>query len=99
MHRSITQKRYTLHAQLELQIYRLDDAARQIALYQDSLIPRAQQAMEITQVEYESDNAALLDVIDSERELLSFEKSYWRAVSDYGKRLAELEALCGGDLS
>jgi outer membrane protein TolC len=55
--------------------------------------------MEITQVEYQSDNAALLDVIDSERELLSFEKSYWRAVSDYGKRLAELEALCGGDLS
>lgn len=99
MHRSITQKRYTLHAQLELQIYQLDDAARQIALYQDSLIPRAQQAMEITQVEYQSDNAALLDVIDSERELLSFEKSYWRAVSDYGKRLAELEALCGGDLS
>jgi outer membrane protein TolC len=88
-----------LHAQLELRAYQLDDAARQISLYQDSLIPRAQQAMELTQVEYESDNATLLDVIDSERELLSFEKSYWRAVSDYGKRLAELEALCGGDLS
>lgn len=98
-HRNIVQRRHVLHAQLELRAYQLDDAARQISLYQDSLIPRAQQAMELTQVEYESDNATLLDVIDSERELLSFEKSYWRAVSDYGKRLAELEALCGGDLS
>ena len=92
------QERRNLHAQLELQAYKLEDAARQIALYRDNLIPRSTQVKEITQVEYESGKATINDVIDVERELLTFEKSYWRAVSDYGIHLAHVEALCGGDV-
>ena len=40
----------------------------------------------------------LLDMIDIQRELLFFEKSYWRALSDYQQHSAALEALCGGNL-
>ena len=40
----------------------------------------------------------MLDVIDAERTLLAFEKSYWRAVSNFSKSIAALEALCGGSL-
>jgi outer membrane protein TolC len=96
--RTLAQKRFDLHAELEMQVYHLEDAARRITLYKDTLIPRTMQAVEIMQVEYQSGNAALLDIIDSERELLSFEKSYWSAVRDYRQRLADLEGLCGGEL-
>jgi cobalt-zinc-cadmium efflux system outer membrane protein len=98
LRRTRHQERQNLHAELELQAYKLDDALRQIALYRDTLIPRGNQVTDIRQVEYQSGNASLLDVIDSERESLSFAKTYWRAVSDYGIRLADLEALCGGDI-
>jgi outer membrane protein, heavy metal efflux system len=97
--RTLNQKRQDLHAQLELEAYKLDDAVRQMELCRNTMIPRTRQVVEITQVEYESGNATLLDIIDSERELLIFEKNYWRAVSDYAIHLANLEAMCGGDLS
>ena len=79
-------------------LYTYDDAARQITLYRDTLIPRAQQALEVTQISYESGKSKLLDVIDIQRELLFFEKSYWRALSNYQQQSAALEALCGGNL-
>ncbi len=93
------QRQHDLFSELELTLYKFDDAVRQIALYRDTLIPRSRQALEVTEISYESGAATLLDVIDSQRELLSFEKSYWRAVSDYQQHLAALEALCGGNLS
>jgi hypothetical protein len=30
--------------------------------------------------------------------LLAFEQAYWRAASNYEQSLADLEALCGGDI-
>lgn len=94
-----TQRRNDLLSQLELALYKFDDAARQIGLYRATLIPRARQALKLTEISYESGGAALLDVIDSQRELLAFEKSYWSAVRDYQQQSAHLEALCGGTLS
>ncbi len=95
----LRQKRLELHAQLEMEAYRLQDAARNITLYRDTLIPRTRQAMEVIQVSYQSGNSTLLDIIDSERDLLLFEQSYWRAQRDYAQGLAALEALCGGAVS
>jgi len=37
-------------------------------------------------------------VIDAERTLLAFQKSYWRAVSDYEQSLADIVAICGGEV-
>jgi len=86
-----------LRASLQQAAYELDDAARQIALYRDTLLPRARQTYEVTQTSYRGSKATLLDVIDAERTLLVFEKSYWRAVSNYAKALAELQVICGGE--
>jgi outer membrane protein TolC len=88
-----------LKADLENTLYRLDDARRQLDLYGDTLLPRAKQALELTEIAYESGSASLLDVIDSQRELLAFTLAYRRAEADYHIQTAELEALCGGPLS
>jgi len=93
-----TQRQYDLFSELELTLFRYEDAARQITLYRDTLIPRTRQALEVTQISYQSGTSTLLDMIDIQRELLFFEKSYWRALSDYQQHSAALEALCGGNL-
>ena len=56
-----------------------DDAARQIGLYRDTLLPRERQALSVTQAAYGQGGAVLLDVIDRRRALLAFEQAYWRA--------------------
>jgi cobalt-zinc-cadmium efflux system outer membrane protein len=91
-------RRNTLREDLELAAYELDDADRQIALYRDTLLPRARQSFEVTQTSYEGGQASLLDVIDAERVLLAFDKAYWRAASNHEQSIADVEALCGGEI-
>jgi len=87
-----------LVAELGMRYYELDDAARRVSLYRDTLIPRARQSLELTEVAYQADRASLLDLIDSERVLLAFGISYWRAAANYEQSLADLEALTGGPI-
>lgn len=84
--------------QLEQTLYELENAARQVSLFRDTLISRGRQALELTEISYESGKAALLDVIDAQRELLEFELAYWTALREYHQTRAELMALCGGML-
>jgi outer membrane protein TolC len=51
--------------------------------------------MQITRTSYQASKATVLDLIDSERTLLNFEKSYWKAVTEYARSLAELDVLVG----
>jgi outer membrane protein TolC len=88
----------TLGADLRLVYFNLDDGARQLALFRDTLLPRAQQAFTVTETAYRGGTATLLEVIDSQRILLAFENSYWRGVSNYEQSLADLEAICGGEI-
>lgn len=96
--RLLVDRHNSLRADLELRAYELDDAARQIALYRDTLLPRARQSFEVVRASYRAGNASILDVIDAERILLAFEKAYWRASSNWEKSRADLEALCGGEI-
>lgn len=93
---ALQQKENDLLASLDLEVYRLDEALRQIALYRDSLLPRARQALEVTEVSYRAGTASLTDLIDSQRILLAFEKAFQRARADYEQTIASLDALCGG---
>jgi outer membrane protein TolC len=102
MHRSAVkgfrQRLFALASELELVRYRMEDAGRQISLYRDTLIPRAEQALRVTETAYSAGRASILDLIDSERALLAFEKAMWRASADYQQSRADLVALCGGEL-
>lgn len=92
------QRANDLLSDLAMTLFRYDDAVRKVSLYQDTLIPRSRQALDVTEVSYQSGTATLLDVIDTQREFLQFETAYWRAIADYYQHVAELEALCGGTL-
>jgi outer membrane protein TolC len=86
-----------LRANVEEEAYRVDEAARRIGLYRDSLIPRASESLALTMASYRTGTATVLDLIDSERALLEFELSFWRSCREYRQGDARLRALLGGD--
>ena len=84
-----------LLADLKMAYYHFRDAERKINLFKDTLIPKAQQSLNVVQKSYESGRSEFLNLIDAERLLLEFELSYERAIANRMQRIAELEMLVG----
>lgn len=88
-----------LAADLKLSLYRFRDAERKVDLYGDTLVPKAKQALQVTQQGFEAGKEGFIALIDAQRSLLEFQLAHHQAVSDRGSRLAEIEALVSRDLS
>lgn len=88
-----------LLSRLELVLYQFREAERKLNLYGGLLLPRAEQALNVTQSAFESGKVDFLDLIDSQRTYLEFELALERARADYMQRLAEIEMLTGKGLS
>jgi len=84
-----------LVAEIEAAVYRLDDSARSMVLFRDTLLPRVGEQLELTLASYRSGGATLLDLIDTEQQQLAFERSYWRACRDWLETRAHLDTLVG----
>ncbi len=91
-------KENTLRTRLEMALYEFRDARRKMRLYEEALMPRARQALNVAQSAFEGGKVDFLDIIDAQRTLLEFELSYEQARVNYRKRLAELEMLTGREL-
>jgi outer membrane protein TolC len=79
-------------------MFKIDDAKRKAALYKESLVPKALQALEAFEISFRGGKAGYLDLLDAQRVLLNFELIYEKAVTDHEKRLAELEMIVGEEL-
>lgn len=88
----------TLKSQARLVLVQFRDAERQGALYAESLIPKATQALEATVEAYQADVASVGDLLEAERTLLELQLAHARALADQGQRLAQLERLLGAPL-
>jgi len=84
-----------LSAELSAALYRIRDAERKITLYRDTLIPKAEESLKVTQKAFETASGDFLSLIDAERVLLEFKLSFERAFTDYRKAFAEVEELAG----
>jgi outer membrane protein TolC len=84
-----------LLARLEMVLFKYRDAERKVKLYRESLLPRAEQALEVTRSAFEVGKADFLDFIDSQRMLLMFELEYEEAGTLRAQRLAELQMIAG----
>jgi outer membrane protein TolC len=82
-----------LLVRLEMVFFKYRDAGRKMALYRKTLIPRANQALEVTRSAFEAGKADFLDFIDSQRTLLAFELEYEEARTRRAQRLAELQMI------
>ncbi|MGB2661745.1 MAG: TolC family protein [Candidatus Omnitrophota bacterium] len=69
-----------------------------ILLYENALVPQAEQSFNAARTGYETGRVDFLNWLDSERMLLRTRLAYYRAITDYLKSIALLERAVGQDL-
>lgn len=84
-----------LSADVAMALFEFQDSGRKVNLYRDTLIPKAEQALQATQTAYAGGKAGFQDYLDAQRVLLEFQLSYDRSQADRAHRMAELEMLVG----
>lgn len=87
----------TLDADIRQSLFQLDDADRKINLYKKSLIPKAEQSLEVNRKGYEAGQMEFINLIDAERVLLEFQLAHERARADHLIARAQLAQLTGID--
>jgi len=87
-----------LNASMQLALYKYHDAGRKIELYQNSLLPKAEQVLGASLQSFQTGAASALDLVDAQRTLLEFQLSALRALADQGQRMAEMETLLGREI-
>jgi outer membrane protein TolC len=86
-----------LEARLETLLFEVDDARRKVALYEDRLIPLAQQSYASVEAAYRAGASDFDSVIGAHQTALEFELSLARARADAAVKAAELRRLIGDD--
>jgi outer membrane protein TolC len=93
-----SQTRNDLNAQLILDISALRDADRQLGLFEHTILPRAQQEVALSRSAYEAAQATLLDLLDSQRRLISLQRLVVNLRITREKRLVDAEAIAAVSL-
>ena len=70
-------------------------AKRTAALYENTLIPQAQQALAAASTAYQAEKIDFLNLLDAERMLLNFRLAKQQALLDHEQHMAQLEQVIG----
>lgn len=101
--RKVTQQKIntenSLAAEIAGVLYEIEESQRQIELYGDILIPKADQLVNASETAYKAGTIDFLSLIDSQRMLLEYNLNYHRVITDNQQKLAELEMLTGTELT
>lgn len=76
----------------------METAKRSIALYRNTLLPQAQQALEAANTAYQAAQIDFLNLLDAQRTLLKFHLGQQQALRDHRHHLAQLEQAVGQTL-
>jgi len=74
---------------------RLEGSHRNVRLYDTSLLPKAEENVSAAYAGYEAGTVDFLRLVAAERQLIELQEKYQEAVTDYYRRLAELERVIG----
>lgn len=75
--------------------FKLNNTQRLITLYQQNLLPQAQHAKHIAEVQYQENKGSITQYLATQATWLNFQLAYQRAIADYWKSLADMEKLTG----
>ena len=75
--------------------FKINNAYRQAILYHKNLIPQAQRAKHIAEIQYRENKGSIAQYLETQSTWLNFQLAYQRAVADYWKNSAEMEKLTG----
>ena len=86
-------------ANLRKLYFRLENARRLVDLYEDSLIPQAEDAIEVAETWHQEGTKSIAGFLETQSVWLNFNLARLRAITDYQQSLARLERLIGGSIS
>jgi len=92
------QRENDITAQASKVLYKFEDSNRKATLYSDTLIPKAKEMLQASEVAYQAGTLDFLSLIDAQQILLKFELLYERSVTNNLQSFAQLEMLVGGRL-
>jgi outer membrane protein, heavy metal efflux system len=75
--------------------FEIETTETQIALFEDTLLPQAEQALRSSEAAYSTGTLGVLDLLDSERVLLNVRLGLAQLNTDYMKSLADMERAIG----
>lgn len=91
--------RHQARNQVRLEVARLhselERARTQLALHASAILPQARASLESATASYQVGRVNLLAVMDAQATLFNYETEYHRLLSDFARRLAELERVVG----
>ena len=73
--------------------FKLNNAFRQTELYGKNLIPQANRAMHVAELQYRENKGQIAQYLETQSTWLNFQLAYQRALADYWKNLIEMEKL------
>ena len=76
----------------------LERSRAQLALYVKTILPQSRAALTSATASYQVGRVEFLAVVSDQATLFSYETEYFRALADFGKKLAELERLVGQEV-
>ena len=85
-------------ANLKKIYFRLENARRLVDLYENSLIPQAEGAMEVAETWHQQGTKSIAGFVETQSVWLNFNLARLRAITDYQQYLARLEQLVGGSV-
>jgi cobalt-zinc-cadmium efflux system outer membrane protein len=85
-------------SQISALYFEIETAKEQMALYEFSLLPQAEQALKASRIGYLAGKVDFLNLLDSERVILAIKNGYFKIQADLGKSLTRLERLVGKEL-
>ncbi len=88
-----------LEVKLRKTFFDLQNAKRLMVLYDDHLIPQAQNALQTAEEWNRTKQGSISEVLEVQSVWLNFNLAWLRARTDYAKFFAELERIAGGSLS
>jgi cobalt-zinc-cadmium efflux system outer membrane protein len=68
------------------------------ALLRTTILPQAQQKLDVSRIAYQADRGDVQALLESERMLLDTQLDYFRALSDFNQATSDLERAIGTDL-
>jgi outer membrane protein, heavy metal efflux system len=77
---------------------RARSAQERAALLRTTILPQAQQTLDVSRVGYQTDRVDFQAVMDNQRTLLDAQLGYVRALSEFEQATADLERAVGADL-
>ena len=92
---SYANERNEMEFSIRDQVVRIETLQEQIRLFEDVLIPQAEETLSATEAAYETGQLGVLDLLDSERVLLNVRIVNARYHSDLLNALANLERAIG----